>query len=66
MTKLNRARCRKCGDIIESTYRHDWVACKCGGIFIDGGNAYRRGGCLKEGFTFDDIEYLDENGEVER
>ena len=36
----NRAQCLKCGDIIESKYRHDWVSCSCGEIFIDGGLDY--------------------------
>lgn len=38
----NKARCRKCGDIIESTYRHDYVSCKCGEISVDGGLDYRK------------------------
>ncbi len=40
----NRAKCRKCGDVIESTHRHDFVSCKCGAIFVDGGNDYWRFG----------------------
>jgi hypothetical protein len=41
----NRVRCRKCGDVIESKTRHDFVPCKCGAIFTDGGNEYcHRGG----------------------
>lgn len=41
----NRAKCGKCGDIIESKTRHDFVKCKCGAIFLDGGLDYcRRGG----------------------
>ena len=41
----NRAQCADCKDIIESTYRHDFVGCKCGAIFVDGGLDYiRRGG----------------------
>jgi len=41
----NRAKCRKCGDIIESTYRHDFKWCSCHSIFVDGGHSYiRRGG----------------------
>lgn len=41
----NRAQCRKCGDIIESRHVHDFVRCKCGAIFVDGGHDYiRRGG----------------------
>jgi hypothetical protein len=40
----NRARCLKCYDIIESKHRHDFVICKCGAIFVDGGNDYWRAG----------------------
>jgi ribosomal protein S27AE len=41
----NSAKCKKCGDEIESKHRHDFVSCKCGSIFTDGGKDYfRRGG----------------------
>jgi hypothetical protein len=40
----NKAQCKKCGDIIESKYRHDFVSCKCGSIFVDGGLDYCRSG----------------------
>jgi hypothetical protein len=41
----NLAKCRVCGDVIESTFRHDFVRCSCGAIFVDGGIDYlRRGG----------------------
>jgi len=33
----NRAKCKLCGDIIESLHPHDFVACKCTEITIDGG-----------------------------
>lgn len=56
----NRARCRICGDVIESKYRHDFVSCKGGHIFIDGGRDYRRAGTLKAGVKFDDIIYLED------
>ena len=46
----NRAKCAKCGDIIESTYRHEFVSCKCGAIFVDGGNDYWRYGGEVEDF----------------
>lgn len=43
----NRAKCKLCREIIESTYRHDFVECKCRSIFVDGGKDYlRRGGDL--------------------
>jgi len=42
---VNRARCKKCGDVIESKSVHDFKQCKCGAIFTDGGKDYiRRGG----------------------
>ena len=40
----NKCQCRKCGDIIESKHRHDFVSCKCGAIFTDGGLDYIRRG----------------------
>ena len=39
---INKIRCKKCGDIIESTYRHDFKFCKCGAVAVDGGRAYLR------------------------
>jgi hypothetical protein len=39
---MNRAGCRSCGDIIESTHRHDYVTCRCGAISVDGGSDYQR------------------------
>lgn len=42
----NAIQCNLCGDIIESTYRHDFVTCKCGCCSVDGGLDY-----LRRGFT---------------
>ncbi len=43
--KVNKIRCNKCGDEIESTFRHHYIECKCGSVFADGGHDYlRRGG----------------------
>ena len=45
MIKRNALKCKKCGDVIESTHVHDCVGCSCGAIFVDGGHDYlRRGG----------------------
>lgn len=38
----NRARCRKCGSIIESTSVHDRQTCACGAITVDGGREYTK------------------------
>lgn len=39
-------KCNSCGDIIESTHTHEFVRCKCGRCFVDGGTDY-----LRRGFT---------------
>ena len=36
----NKAKCLKCGDVIESIDRHDYVQCSCGNISVDGGKDY--------------------------
>lgn len=36
----NKIRCKKCGDIIESKHRHDFVTCKCGAVSVDGDHDY--------------------------
>lgn len=33
-----------CGEQLESKFRHDFVRCKCGRSFVDGGDAYSRRG----------------------
>ena len=38
----NAIRCKKCGEIIESKSRHDYVQCKCGSCAVDGGHNYLR------------------------
>ena len=61
----NAIRCNLCGDIIESTYRHDFVTCKCGRCSVDGGLDYVRRGCVhsRDDFTersaFENTEMID-------
>ena len=38
----NKIKCKKCGDVIESKYTHDFKMCKCGAVGVDGGHAYLR------------------------
>ena len=33
----NRAKCKKCKQIIESFHRFDYITCECGEISVDGG-----------------------------
>lgn len=51
---FNRARCRKCGDFLESLSVHDFKTCSCGAISIDGGLKYLR----RLAKDFNDIEDL--------
>lgn len=48
MGKITRnvIRCKHCGDIIESTYRHDFVSCSRGCCCVDGGPDYFRRGFM--------------------
>ena len=41
---INKAKCKVCGETIESTYRYDFVTCLCGEIFVDCGKDYWRWG----------------------
>jgi len=52
---MSKLKCRKCGDVIESKHRHDFVWCKCKSIFVDGGKDYCRCGGL-----IDDIIFVEE------
>lgn len=55
----NKARCLKCGDIIESKSCHDFKVCSCKSIFVDGGHDYlRRGGSPED---FEDLSEVEED-----
>lgn len=41
---VNKVRCKKCNDIIESKHENDFKRCSCASIFIDGGTEYQRYG----------------------
>ena len=38
----NAVQCNRCGEIIESTHRHDFKWCGCGNVAVDGGLSYLR------------------------
>lgn len=48
-----KIQCTVCGDVIESTHRHDFKWCKCGSVFVDGGREY-----LRAGGSFQNIRHL--------
>ena len=37
---VNKTKCKKCGDIIESKEVNDFKRCTCGSIAVDGGLEY--------------------------
>lgn len=51
----NKIQCKKCKWFIRSKNRHNFVKCKCGAIFIDGGSWYSRIGGNKEDY----ISYIE-------
>ena len=61
---INKIQCNKCGEVIESTSRHDFKFCKCGAVAVDGGKDYlRRCGYRedwKECSIFEDIDHPDD------
>ncbi len=40
--KENAAKCHNCGDYIRSNNRHDYKACACGEVAVDGGSWYAK------------------------
>ena len=58
---INKIKCNKCGDIIESTHGHDFRHCRCGAVAVDGGNDYLKR-CFKN--SRDDFTELSEFEEI--
>lgn len=59
MIVRNAIRCNICGEEIESTYRDDYVVCKCVACALDGGHdylrrVYRKESCFTELSCVDD------------
>lgn len=55
---VNKIKCKKCGDVIESKSVHDFKSCKCGAVAVDGGHCYlRRCGSRED---WEDLSVMDE------
>lgn len=62
----NAVRCRRCGEVIESTSRHDLVSCSCGAVAVDGGTDYlRRSGDPEDYEELSSIYRAEDEGEIE-
>lgn len=46
----NKIQCKKCGWVIRSKNRHNFVTCKCGAVSVDGGSWYQRVIGKQDGF----------------
>lgn len=57
MILRNSAKCLTCDTEIESVHRHDFKACQCGDLFVDGGKDYIRRG-FKDASTFTDTSII--------
>ena len=59
---INKIRCKKCGDIIESKSVHDFKFCKCKSVAVDGGHEYlRRLGDLEDWDDLSEYEVVEDN-----
>lgn len=48
--------CAACGDVIVSKHRHDFVKCKCGKTFVDGGSDYFRAGGMPIFYAYEESD----------
>ena len=59
---VNKIKCNKCGDIIESMHQHDFKFCKCGTVAVDGGKEYlRRVGNREDWEELSEFETMESN-----
>lgn len=57
---VNKIRCKRCGDVIESVSVHDFKFCRCGSVAVDGGHEYlRRCGNLEDFEDLSECEKVD-------
>lgn len=62
---VNKIRCRKCGDIIESKSVYDFRSCKCGSVAVDGGHNYlRRVGNLEDWEDLSEYEVIEDENTI--
>ena len=59
----NAIQCKLCGEVIESTDRHNYVECKCGACAVDGGHDYLRRS-FKEKECYIDLSVTEEINDI--
>lgn len=60
---VNKIKCNRCGDIIESKSRHDFVICKCGCCSVDGGTDYIRRCFMNSQDDFEELSVYEETSD---
>ena len=59
---VNKIRCKKCGDVIESKSVHDFKFCKCESVAVDGGHDYlRRLGKMEDWEDLSEYEVIEDD-----
>ena len=61
--KRNVIKCNLCGDVIESTYIHDFKTCSCGAVSVDGGKHYCKRSFTNSPDDFEDMSEFEEETE---
>lgn len=59
MIVTNKVKCDLCGDVIESTHRHDFKWCSCKNVAVDGGKDYLKRLFKENKFTDLSVEIED-------
>ena len=54
----NAARCKLCGDVIESKHTHDYKRCSCGAVAVDGGHDYLKRSYKNSRDDFEDLSIV--------
>lgn len=58
---VNKIRCKKCGEVVESKSVHDFKFCKCKSVAVDGGHDYlRRLGKLEDWEDLSEYEVIED------
>lgn len=57
----NKAKCNKCGEIVESKHRHDFVRCSCKNLAVDGGKDYLKR--MYKEYGYEDLSEVTEDEE---
>ena len=60
----NCIKCNYCGDIIISESRHDFKACRCGLVAVDGGTDYLRRSFKNSTDDYTDLSEYEETNET--